>query len=144
MPERDKAVTFLTEDLIGSQLWDGRDGECKTMPKADYYAVRDLVDAMFVRLVERMNTNRVLQEASVRCDRSGHKEHDDIFPTPCGECLADALLGRASGFGMPPVPMRERAHPLPKPMSGESELPGKAPAVELARALGYTGEAARG
>lgn len=94
MPERHKAASWLAELFAGVQTWDGRTGECVTMPTADYDHARAAADRLFLGLVARVDWTRVLIEAAGRCVALDHEEHDTGHPygLPCGPSVAAALM----------------------------------------------------
>jgi hypothetical protein len=100
MPVRDRLAGELWEQFTGVHVWDGRVGECKTMPTDDYYAARAAADALFVFLIDRIDWKRVFLDAMGRhgslIDADIHpKTRDDwMFPRACPDCVREALLTR--------------------------------------------------
>lgn len=102
MPVRERLVTALTEDAIGAQWWDNSRGhECKSMPTDDYYRTRDAAEVLFERIIDRVDWNRVMLEASGRhfdLLRAGAHpvrglDLADAFDgIICADCLREALL----------------------------------------------------
>jgi hypothetical protein len=88
VPTRRKAAVFLTEIVVGEQVWDGTRGECRTMPTEEYDRVADAADELFTQLVRRVDWNRTMMEAQ---GRHLALDHDRYWET-CGECVAEALL----------------------------------------------------
>lgn len=100
MPVRDKIATWLGEKFTGGHTWDGRVGECRTMPTEDYYRARDAADALFVHLVDGIDWPRVVLEAM---SRHGALEDAGVHPTVrngwlherlCPDCIREALLAK--------------------------------------------------
>jgi hypothetical protein len=98
MPERREVVTFLTERVVGTHVWDGRTGEPQTIPADRWDATRDAADELWERIVAQVNWNRILIEATSR--------HLNIHPDlpgaalnegPCGNCVREALLRGEDG-----------------------------------------------
>lgn len=151
MPVREKAIGNLMAGLIGDQWY--QDGVCQSMPHGDNRAVSELVEAIYVRLIDRLDWNRIILEAHGRHLALDHKyaETDEFrfgVDQICGECLNEALL--ATDFGGyrdwkedPAAPREsEGSHPLPLGM-GNRPRPSdeaKEATVALAKALGYTGK----
>jgi hypothetical protein len=132
-------------------------GVCQSMPDEDYCAVRELVSAAFVRLVDHIDWNRVLLEATGRHFALHHKDDDKKYlmsdDNVCGECICEALLATTFGGKFsddwtkePTSPrVREGSHELP---SGYGTQPkpsddARDAAVTLAKALGYDGRSLR-
>lgn len=154
MPVRERVEESLTVGLIGDQWF--RMGVCQSMPDADYCAVRELASAIFVRMVDRTDWNRVLLEAQGRhmavhdTEGKGYLLGDESV---CGECINEALLAATFGGKFsedwtkePTSPrVREGSHELP---SGRGTQPrpsdeARDTAVALAQALGYDGRSLR-
>ncbi|MGW2232280.1 hypothetical protein [Streptomyces formicae] len=103
MPNRQRVVEVLTQDVVGAQRWNGLIRECVTMPTKSYEAVQDAAAAILERVARAVDWPRLLTEAAFR-----HQQlHPDLQPelrdqTPsegvCGECLAEALLADDVGF----------------------------------------------
>ncbi|MER6253705.1 hypothetical protein ABT224_20345 [Streptomyces sp. NPDC001584] len=110
MPNQLAVVRVLTEDIVGPQIWDGRNGECQTMPTDLYDEVSEAMAAVLERVAAAVNWPRLLLEASMR-HSTLHEEtiEDEDRPagqgTPweshargvCGECLRHALLSPETG-----------------------------------------------
>ena len=101
MPVRRNIARDLTEKFTGVQVWDGRVGECVTMPTTAYEQATDAADLLFEFVVTRIDWARVLIEATSRhlsllnadahpTFRSSGFDMDD--EKPCGECVEAALL----------------------------------------------------
>jgi hypothetical protein len=105
---------------IGPQRWDHTG--ITSMPEAEYRAHEKAADEEFDAIVNGIDWNRVLLEASGR-HVTLHDENDDpAMRDVCGECVRSALLtwdrnvpwtdtdpGRAIGSGMAPVADQEAA-----------------------------------
>jgi hypothetical protein len=155
MPVREKAISNLMAGLIGDQWY--RHGICESMPHKDNQAVSELVEAIYVRLMDRLDWNRVILEASSRHLALEHDRHPTVNEISlfgvdgiCGECVNEALL--ALDFGgkhigawkkEPESPREsEGSHPLPLGMGAQPRPSDEAKeaTVALAKALGYTGK----
>jgi hypothetical protein len=97
MPVRAKAEEFLSRKLIGGQWY--IHGEVQSMPQPDYDAVQEYVQEIFSHLVEHIDWNRVLIEASILHttregddDNEEHNEKASPMDDICPQCLRDALL----------------------------------------------------
>lgn len=105
MPERERAVTFLTEILYGGPLsWNGATGmvrpgqvrsfvsrEAREVLTDDWDRNREEVDAAFERVVHCIDWTRVLLTAyALHNDK--HPDPEYIYRDVCGECLMEALL----------------------------------------------------
>lgn len=118
MPVRDRVVTRLTEDVVGPQVWNNaRGARCQTMPTEDYYRTGDAADAVYERIVDDIDWNRVLLEAASRhfdLLRDGtHRPagldlHDMFEDTLCPDCLREALLADETIPRHAPEPARRR------------------------------------
>ncbi|OEV09329.1 hypothetical protein AN218_23160 [Streptomyces nanshensis] len=97
-------IDALTQQVVGSQRFNGLRGECVSMPPADLHAVQDACAAILENVARAVNWARLLQEASGR-HQLLHPDRQEDGPrwSPvddvCGECLEEALL--AEGFGSP-------------------------------------------
>lgn len=102
MPVRARLVTSIVEDVVGAQWWDNSRGhECQSMPTEDYYRTDDAANVLYERIIDRIDWNRVMLEASSRhFDLVRAKAHgpagadladmfDDII---CPDCIREALL----------------------------------------------------
>ncbi|GHB91667.1 hypothetical protein GCM10010306_103610 [Streptomyces umbrinus] len=102
MPNRLRVVGSLTQDVIGTQRFNGAIGKCVSIPDDDYEAVKDAMTAVLERVIRAVDWPRLLREASFRHD-TVHPDHkpDDRDWSPatgvCGECLAEALLADDRG-----------------------------------------------
>ncbi|MGW0868861.1 hypothetical protein ACWD3Z_00050 [Streptomyces sp. NPDC002740] len=110
MPNQLRVTKVLTENVVGPQIWNGRLGECQTMPTDQYAAVEGAMAAVLERVAAAIDWPRLLAEASWR-HSTLHEEtlDDDKRPagqgTPwechvtgvCGECLRHALLSPETG-----------------------------------------------
>lgn len=110
MPVRARIVEGLTNDAIGSQVWDGLTGTCRTMPTEDYREAQAAADVLFERIVDQVDWPRVLIEACSRhydLVRAGtHKSiRHDIVDDVCGNCLHEALLADEHMPRHSPVPL---------------------------------------
>lgn len=105
MPIRNRIVTLLTEDVVGAQWWDNSAGSvCMSMPTDDYDRTRDAAEVLYERIVDRIDWNRILIEASSRhfdlCRAGTHPERsgskavywEDLENTICPDCLREAML----------------------------------------------------
>lgn len=98
MPVRSKIATWLGEQFAGVQVWDGRIGECRTMPTDDYYANRDAAEALYVALINNIDWPRILIESMSRHgaleDAGKHPDqrHGWMAENTCSECIREALL----------------------------------------------------
>jgi hypothetical protein len=123
MPVRAKAGRYITELFAGGQWFSH--GECQTMPHADYEAAREAGDALFEAVVENIDWNRVLIEATSRhlslvvkdCHppvRGWNPNGSDLeVEKPCAECIREALLAEDRTMdwvvaGVPTVSPRRR------------------------------------
>ncbi|WP_435245199.1 hypothetical protein [Streptomyces tendae] len=110
MPNQLAAVRVLTEGVVGPQIWDGRTGECQTMPTDLYHQLEEAMAAVLERVAAAVNWPRLLLEASWRHATIHMKTaEDEKRPagegTPwesdvrgvCGECLRHALLSPETG-----------------------------------------------
>lgn len=153
MPVRKKAIANLAAGLIGDQWY--RYGICESMPHKDNRAVIELIEAIYVRLAEYIDWNRVVLEASSRHMALDHDaaENDGIslgVEDICGECVCEALLALDFGgtafskWKEEPKSPRESdgSHPLPLGMGSRPRPSDEArdSCVALAKALGYTGK----
>jgi hypothetical protein len=144
----------MLDGVIGGQWF--MHGICQSMPDKEYRGVSELVEALYVRMVESTDWNRVILEASTRHLALDHDPPEDrgvrLFAVEgiCGECLNEALLAVSFGgkfdtdWKREPISPRELpgSHPLP-PGAGAQEKPSdeaQEAAIALAKALGYTGK----
>lgn len=98
MPVRRTIVTWLGEKFMGGQSHNGLTQTCTSIGDA-YYLVRDAADAAYCDLVERIDWNRILLEASAR---HGALEDANCHPVSraynpagdrlCPDCVRAALL----------------------------------------------------
>lgn len=149
MPVRDKAVVRVAQQLTGIQDWDGRTGECKSMPTEDFYGVVEMVDSLFVRIAEMVDWNRVLLEAQGRHLTLEHDENRGYDDTPCGECVFEALLSRDQGGTqrgrwnyVGDASEREVAKPITR--GSHTDPNYQEETVALAKAMMYDGKRWRG
>lgn len=115
MPNRQRVIKSLAQDVVGAQVWNGLTGECKTMPTEAYERVEDAMASILERVTRAVDWPRLLEEASwrhnqVHPDYKGDRRPAVLVSGVCGECLAEALL--ADGYGAPnwekhPVAPRE-------------------------------------
>ncbi|MEU9778048.1 hypothetical protein [Streptomyces sp. NPDC047968] len=110
MPNQLRVTRVLTENVVGPQIWDGRLGECQTMPTDQYDAVEEAMAAVLERVAAAIDWPRLLAEASWRHSTLHEKTLDNEKRpagqgTPwechatgvCGECLRHALLTPETG-----------------------------------------------
>lgn len=106
MPERRNVVTYFTELIFGGPwVWNGLIGEIHEIETErsgltthDYDAARQVVDDLYLELLDRIDWNRAILEAQGRHARhqKADPEHrwlssagDDICPTCLHEALAN-------------------------------------------------------
>lgn len=97
MPVRDKAREWLTRQVVGLHVWDGRTDQCLTMPTDEYDDVANAMAFLWQGLVDSVDWSRVLLEASVRCAELDHA-HGGGTRT-CGESVQEALLTDERSLG---------------------------------------------
>lgn len=93
MPVRAKNEEWLVRQFVGSQGF--QSGVCFTMPDEDYRAVVEFTENLYHRLIERVDWERVVLEASGRCEALGHFDEGgahDRREGPCPESISVALL----------------------------------------------------
>lgn len=88
MPVRRQASGWLTEQIVGRQVWDGRNGQCVSIPTEKYDTLESTMDKMFVAFVQQIDWNRVCLEAEGRCLSLDHTHSENA----CGESIQEALL----------------------------------------------------
>jgi len=91
MPVRARIVESLALDAVGTQVWDGRIGQCETMPTEAWYETCEAASIVFERIVDNVDWKRVMIEATGRHFAAGHPE-DSQTGHVCGDCVREALL----------------------------------------------------
>lgn len=98
MPVRRTIVTWLGETFMGGQTHNGATATCTSIGDA-YYEVRGAADAAYCDLIERIDWNRIMLEASARhgslVDADCHPERHRYAPHSdevCPDCIRAALL----------------------------------------------------
>lgn len=101
MPVRASARSAMVTRRLGVQTYNGHTGRCQSMPTSQLVEALIEADTEFVAIVQQINWNRVLLQASARHNRlkrlarSGGAEHRDggYGDTGiCGTCLMEAML----------------------------------------------------
>jgi len=110
MPVRARVGTALAEQVVGAQVWNGLYGECKTMPTDAYDETVAVADVLYERIVDMIDWNRVLIEASSRhlnLVRDGNHRplRYNIMEAVCGFCIQEALLTDEHMPRHSPVPL---------------------------------------
>lgn len=103
MPNRERISQVLTQDVVGSQVWDGLLRKCETMPTEEYYAVQGAMEAVVERVAAALDWPRLLAEASARHlilhpEREPDHQWGEEVEGVCGECLHEAFLNDDTGF----------------------------------------------
>jgi len=101
MPNSERVALTLTEAIVGTQVWNGATGECRTMPDADYEATKNAAVAILELVARAIDWPRLVAEAEWRHHKL-HRDRGEVVtnyggwePTTldlCGECLHEALL----------------------------------------------------
>lgn len=104
MPERRKAISAITENMLGGPwVWDGRTGEIRegqSITTAEWHRGCRTTARYFDQFMERIDWNRVLltaqgRHAVLKEQRAkGHDKlpDDEFYGDPCGACLRAAVL----------------------------------------------------
>ena len=117
MPNRERVVGVLTQDVVGYQSWDGLKRRYRNMPTERHEHVEDAMDAIVERVARALDWDRLLTEAALRHQHL-HPDHepDGRRWTPsqgvCGQCLAEGFLSDTRGaadWDRAPVSPRRRA-----------------------------------
>lgn len=122
MPVRRNVVRALVQRVVGIHTWNGLLGEPVTIPRTEWDRAVDSADQLYDELVREIDWSRILIEAQAR-----HIQvHIDRHPTPCGECVREALLYDERGLGLsalhkwtdePTIPRRETSPDWPQAFS---------------------------
>lgn len=95
-------VKDLTQDVVGTHVWNGAIAECQTMPTDQYDATEDAAAAILERVAVAVEWDRLLMWAAWRHmelhpDRKETGDYWSEATNVCGECLREALLSQALG-----------------------------------------------
>jgi hypothetical protein len=52
----------------------------------------DEAERRYVEAVEEVNWSRIAIEAFTRCALSDHPSNEELYPSPCGDCIKAELL----------------------------------------------------
>jgi hypothetical protein len=126
MPNSERVALVLTEAVVGTQIWDGCTGTCRTMPDEEWERTKLAAVGVLELVARAIDWPRLLADAEARhwavhrdtCPDKGGAWRP-ITRDVCGECLHEALLAH----GYPGHSQDWRAEPVVERRAGHVDWP---------------------